>query len=515
MLVVVAALFVTVVTAVPGNVTTADQLMLFKKKTPGPIGVIKTTSGFPVLLEDTQVINKPRIILNDFFMETMTRLNRERIPERFVHTKGTGAFGYFKVTHDLSDICRAKIFSAVGKTTPLVVRFSPTNEERGSSDVTRDARGMAIKFYTDEGNFDLLALTIQQFLMKDPVFFPTFIHVFHRNPKTNVIDNNMIWDFLTLRPETLAAFMHTFGDVGIPDGYRFIRVFALHTYELLNYAGDRTFVRFQMVPDAGVRNLTTAQAARITDVDYATRDLYNNIENGNYPVWTLYVQVIPECDVDKIKFDIFDITRRWPLRKFPLRPIGKLVLNRNPENQFADVEQTAFNPGNLVPGIRGVDTLFESRVFAYRDAQNYRLGANFNNIKVNCPLATITHTYVRDGLPPVLDNDGETPNYFPNSYNGPIPYVEKNYPPRINVYTDPRANNFDDARDLYVNELTVGQRCRLVDNIVTSLRLADHFLQERAVKLYKLIHIDLGSRIQENLLRNNTNPSDNYECNQP
>lgn len=465
-----------------------------------------TSAGMPIEFKDaTNTLNSP-LIFNEYFMDSLTHLVRERIPERLVHAKAGGAFGYFEVTHDITNICKAKLFSKVGKKTPVAARFSPVVVERGGIDTSRDARGFAVKFYTEDGNFDIVGFNTPMYVYKDPLLFTTFVRAQKRNPATNLIDGNMLWDFLTLRPESLHMFLLVFGDRGIPDGYRHMPGFGIHTYEVVNEHGEKHFVRFHFQPDAGIKNLRSEQARKISavDPDYATRDLYNAIANGNFPSWTASIQVLTLEDVKNAKFDVFDVTRTLPLDEYPLRPFGRFVLNKNPVNYFAEIEQLAYSPANLVPGILGgPDKVFEARRLAYRDAQYYRLGANFNKIPVNCPILTTVHAYNRDGKPPLKDNERDIPNYYPNTFNGPVPYVDKHRAELLEIYQDD-PNNFKQASELYMNEMTKDERSRLVENILYSLGGAASFLQDRAVKFYSIIHPDLGNRIKHGLSLNRT-----------
>lgn len=465
-----------------------------------------TSAGAPIEYKDTSTLNK-RLIFNEFFMDTLTHLARERIPERFVHAKAAGAFGYFEVTHDITDICQADLFNTVGKKTPIAARFSLVLQENGGIDTSRDARGFAVKFYTKEGNFDIVGLSTPIFPIKDPLMFPTFVRSQKRNPATHLMDANMFWDFLTLRSESLYTYLYIFGGRGVPEGYRHMPGFGIHTFQVVNNHGENFFVRFHFLPDAGINNLSSKEARKIAgeDPDYAIRDLYNAIGDGNFPSWSIFIQVLSTEDVKTATFDVFDVTKALPQDKYPLRPLGRMVLNKNPTNYFAEIEQLAFCPGNLVPGILGgPDKLFEARRLFYRDAQLYRLGANFNRIPVNCPLHDINlSAYNRDGKPPVLNNYGGIPNYYPNSFNGPIPYSDLKSGELVEIIEED-ANNFDQARELYVNEMTKDERIRLVDNVLYSLKDAIPELQERAVTLFTMIHPDLGSRIHQGLQKNVT-----------
>ncbi|XP_041976034.1 catalase-like [Aricia agestis] len=484
----------------------AQQIINFKQRNPKPVGIMSTSAGAPIeYSEASNTLNK-RLIFNEYFMDSLTHLVRERIPERLVHAKAGGAFGYFQVTHDITDICKAKLFSAVGKKTPVAARFSPVVVERGGSDTSRDARGFAVKFYTEDGNFDIVGFNTPMYVYNDPRLFTTFVRAQKKNPATNLFDANTLWDFLTLRPESFHMFLLVFGDRGIPDGYSHMPGFGIHTYQVVNENGDKHFIRFHFMPDAGIKNLRANQARKIgaEDPDYNTRELYRSIGRGDFPSWTVSIQVLTYDDVKNARFNVFDVTKVLPLDEYPLRPLGKFVLNKNAVNYFAEIEQLAYSPANLVPGILGgPDKVFEARRLAYRDAQYYRLGANFNKIPVNCPLRTKPLIYNRDGVAPVKDNEKDMPNYYPNSFNGPVPYIEKNKVELIEIVEE-EADNFEQARELYTNEMTKEERKRLVENVIYSLAPAASFLQDKAVKIFTIIHPDLGSRISQGLLANRT-----------
>ncbi|XP_023936943.2 catalase-like [Bicyclus anynana] len=485
----------------------AQQIILFKEKTSGPVGIMTTSAGAPVPYSEALNTLNTRLIFNEYFMDTMTHLVRERIPERVVHAKAGGAFGYFEVTHDLSHICKAKLFSSVGKKTPVAARFSPVVMERGGSDTSRDARGYAVKFYTEEGNFDIVGFSTPMYVYNDPRLFPTFVRAQKKNPATNLFDANTFWDFLTLQPESIHMFLLIFGDRGIPASYRNMPGFGIHTYQVENEKGDIHFVRFHFTPDAGIKNLRAEEARKISaeDADHLTRDLYKAIGNGDFPSWTVSVQILSVDDIKHAGFNVFDVTNTIPLDQYPLRQVGKMVLNKNAVNYFAEIEQLAYSPANLVPGILGgPDKVFEARRLAYRDAQYYRLGANFHKIPVNCPFRSQgMQVYNRDGRAPVKDNGKDIPNYFPNSFNGPVPYDDKNRIPLIEI-REPEPNNYRQASELYMNEMTKEERSRLVENILYSLGSAASFLQDRAIKVFSNIHSDLGYRIEQGLRSNTT-----------
>ncbi|GBP94565.1 Catalase [Eumeta japonica] len=364
----------------------AHQLVAYKMSIKEERKTLTISNGAPVDYRDTNSLND-NLILNPYFLDSIMHMTQERIPERIVHTKGAGAFGYFEVTHDIQKYCKAKLFEYIGKKTPLVVRFSTSIQDRGSSDLWREARGYAVKFYTEDGNWDMVGFNTPVYFYKDPQYFVGFVHSQKKNQVTAVRDINAIFDFLTLRPETLHEFLWIFSDIGIPDGYRRMSGFSIHTYELVNEHGESHFARFHFITDQGIKNIPTELALQISaqDADYAIRDLYNAIANGSFPSWTMYIEVMSKEEVEKADFDPFDVTLLWPKGHYPLLPVGKLILNRNPSNYFADVEKVAMNPGHLVPGIAGPpDKMFEGRVLAYKDAQNYRLGVNHNKIPVNC-----------------------------------------------------------------------------------------------------------------------------------
>ncbi|XP_045764340.1 catalase-like [Maniola jurtina] len=487
--------------------SSADQIELIKEKYADPIGIMTISSGAPVSHSDATNSLNSILTNNDYFIDSLTHFNRERIPERVVHAKGGGAFGYFEVTHDISYICKAEMFSKIGRKTPVSLRFSSLIPEKGGSDVSRDARGFAVKFYTKDGNFDIVGLNIPIFVLKDPLKFPNFVHAAKQNPSTNLRDYKTFWDFTTLNPESFFHLLFQFGDRGIPASYVNMPGFSIHTYQVENEHGEKHFVRFHFIPDAGIKNLTTEEASRIAaeDLDYFNRILYRDIANREFPSWTVSIQVLTLKDVKKSRYDVFDVTRLISLKKHPLKEVGKLILDKNPKNYFAEIEQLAFCPGNLVPGILGDPSqLFEARRFLYRDAQYYRLGANFNKISINCPYRTKTLTYNRDGTPPVKDNEEDIPNYYPNSFNGPVPYTNTHKSQLISIIENPEPNNFEQASELYVNEMTSDERSRLVTNIVSTLKLSTVVTQKRAVVIFERIHPDLGRRVAQGLKENHT-----------
>ncbi|RZN30145.1 catalase, partial [Bordetella pertussis] len=353
-----------------------------------------------------------------WFLEKLAHFDRERIPERVVHAKGSGAYGTFTVTHDISRYTRARIFAEVGKQTPLFLRFSTVAGERGAADAERDVRGFAIKFYTDEGNWDLVGNNTPVFFIRDPLKFPDFIHTQKRDPKTNLRNATAAWDFWSLNPESLHQVTILMSDRGLPQNYRQQHGFGSHTYSFVNDAGERFYVKFHFKSQQGIACYTDGEAAELVgrDRESAQRDLFQNIEQGQFPRWTLKVQVMPEAEAATYHINPFDLTKVWPHADYPLIEVGVLELNKNPENYFAEVEQAAFTPANVVPGIGfSPDKMLQGRLFSYGDTHRYRLGINHHQIPVNAPRCPF-HSFHRDGMGRVDGNGGATLNYEPNSF---------------------------------------------------------------------------------------------------
>ncbi|KAF4318289.1 hypothetical protein BBO99_00006408 [Phytophthora kernoviae] len=447
------------------------------------------------------------MILEDFaFIDHMAHFDRERIPERVVHAKGGGAFGYFEVTHsDITQFCSAKLFSNVGKRTPVAIRFSTVGGELGSADTVRDPRGFAIKFYTEEGNWDLVGNNTPIFFIRDPILFPSFIHTQKRLPSTHLKDDDMMWDFFSLRPETLHQQSFLFADRGIPDGFRFMNGYGSHTFANVNAKGEVVYVKYHFKTDQGIRNLPVDKAAGLasSDPDYAIRDLYEAIANKQYPCWTLYIQVMTPEQAAKETTNPFDVTKIWSHKSYPLIEVGRLVLNRNPTNYFAEIEQLAFSPSHMVPGVEpSPDKMLQGRLFSYPDTQRHRLGVNYNQIPVNRPLKE-PQTYQRDGFMAINGNMHGVPNYFPNSKNGP----PENKAQRYHAYSGDHAvvdkystrddDNFSQVGEFYRNTLDLAARERLTDNISGSLVNASQPVQARAIANFTKCDPHYGRRVQE------------------
>lgn len=466
-----------------------------------PIGVWTTTTGDPIDIRDTISLNTD-IFNNKLHFRASAHLNRERIPERIVHAKGYSAFGYFEVTNDVSKYTTADVFNEIGKKTPVVGRFSTAVQNLGGTDLVRETKGLSLKLYTKQGNLDLLCLHLPIFLYRDPLDFLSFAHALKRNPRTEALDNTVRWDFINLRPEFLHTIFWLLSDFGLPDGYRKMHVFPIHVYEIYNKEGEKFFVKFNFRTEQGLFNLTNAQAAAIgiDDPDYYNRDLYNAIAAGNYPSWRLELDILTKDQLDKLDYDPFDVTRLWRKGTYRTVTIGRLVFNKLVDNNFKDNEQSAFSPDNLVPGIVGpADVVFKARQVFYPDTQNYRLGANHANIRVNAPLYDMN--YNRDGMPPVLDNMKDAPNYYPNSFNGPMPYVDESRPTERLLILHRNAIDLQPMAEFY-NEIvdTDAHRQRIVANFAGMLVEVPPDVERKALRLLTLVDIDLGRQVRAALI---------------
>lgn len=485
----------------------STQLLDYKNKNTSPVAT--TGHGTTAAKHATQIVG-PRgpILLQDVaFVEEMAHFDRERIPERVVHAKGAGAFGYFEVTHDISKYSAAKVFDTIGKRTPIGVRFSTVGGESGSADTVRDPRGFAVKFYTDDGIWDLVGNNTPIFFIRDAFLFPSFIHTQKRNPHTHLKDPDMMWDFHTLRPESMHMWLFLFADRGIPDGYRHMNGYGSHTFKLVNKDGKYVYCKFHYKTDQGIKTIDAKRAEQLSgsDPDYSIRDLHNAIANGNFPSYTMYIQVMTPEQAATHRFNPFDLTKIWSHKEFPLIPVGKLVFNKNPDNYFAEVEQMALNPGHMPPGIEpSPDRMLQGRLFAYGDTHRHRLGPNHLQIPVNCPFKV--KNYHRDGFM-AINNQGGAPNYYPNSFSGPEydPAVKHLYPVQtvtgdVDRYEDGVTDDdFLQPRDFWRNVLDNDAKERLVNNLAGSLKLTSDFIQERAVKLYYKVDESLGKRLESAL----------------
>ncbi len=383
--------------------------------------LLTNATGAPVVDNvniETAGARGPALLQDIWLIEKIAQFDREVIPERRMHAKGAGAFGTFTVTHDITRYSKAKIFSEIGKVTPMFARFSTVAGERGAADAERDIRGFALKFYTDEGNWDIVGNNTPVFYLRDPLRFSDLNHAVKRDPRTGMRSADNQWDFLTLLPEALHQVTIDMSDRGMPRSFRHMHGFGSHTFSFISARNERFWAKFHFKTQQGIETLTDAEAEAVVAKDRESnqRDLFYSIEKRDFPRWTLYVQIMPEKAAATYRHNPFDLTKVWFHRDYPLIPVGVMELNRNPENFFAEVEQAAFSPANVVPGIGfSPDKMLQGRLFSYGDTQRYRLGVNFNHIPVNAPKCPF-HSYHRDGKMRTDGNLGATPTYFPNSF---------------------------------------------------------------------------------------------------
>jgi catalase len=430
----------------------------------------------------------PALLQDIWLLEKLAHFDREVIPERRMHAKGSGAHGTFTVTHDISRYTKARIFSQVGKQTSMFARFSTVAGERGAADAERDIRGFALKFYTEEGNWDLVGNNTPVFFFRDPLRFPDLNHAIKRDPRTGMRSAENNWDFWTLLPEALHQVTIVMSERGIPRSYRHMHGFGSHTYSFIDAANQRTWVKFHFRTQQGIENLTDAEAETLVGKDREThqRDLFDSIERGDHPRWTMFIQVMIDAQAKAFLFNPFDLTKIWPKADFPLIEVGVFELNRNPENVFAEVEQAAFSPANIVPGIGfSPDKMLQARLFSYGDAQRYRLGVNFNHIPVNAPKCPV-RAYHRDGKMRTDGNLGRTPTYFPNSHGEWTDQPQLNEPPLpidgAAAHWDHRLDDdhYQQPGDLF-RKMNTPQRQVLFDNTARAIGGATKHIQERHI----------------------------------
>lgn len=477
---------------------------------------LTSVSGRPIAENDNVKTAGRRgpMLLEDFwFLEKLAHFDREVIPERRMHAKGSGAFGTFTVTHDITKYTRARIFSEIGKKTNMFARFSTVAGERGAADAERDIRGFALKFYTEEGNWDIVGNNTPVFFMRDPYKFPDLNKAVKRDPRTNLRDANNNWDYWTGLPEALHQVTILMSDRGIPKTLRHMHGFGSHTFSFINADNERFWVKFHFITEQGIENLTDQEAAAViaNDRESSQRDLYESIEKGDFPRWKFKVQIMPETDAENYRFHPFDLTKVWPKGDYPLIDVGVIELNRNPDNYFADVEQAAFNPANVVPGVGfSPDRMLQGRLFSYGDAQRYRLGVNHYQIPVNKPQCPF-HNPHRDGAMRVDGNEGSTLHYTPNSYGQ---WDEQKDFTEPGLKIDGEAFHYDfreDDEDYFTQPgnlfriMSPAQQQVLFENTARQVGGAEKFIQERHIKhcykadpeygkgVAKALGIDIGS----------------------
>lgn len=479
-----------------------------------PPYVTTTDAGIPAPSDEFSLSvgpNGPLLLQDHYLIQKMAQFNRERVPERVVHAKGSGAFGYFEVTADVTQWTRAAFLGKVGKRTPVLARFSTVAGEQGFPDTVRDPRGFALKFYTEEGNYDLVGNNTPIFFVRDPSKFQDFIHSQKRMPDTGLRSNNAQWDFWSLSPESLHQVTFLMSDRGTPRTFRHMNGYGSHTFLWVNSAGDRFWVKYHFKTEQGIESFTDAEAKAMSaeDLDFHRRDLWESIRRGDYPSWRLEMQIMPCEDAASYRFNPFDLTKVWPHGDHPPVPIGHLVLDRNPQNFFAEIEQAAFEPANMVPGIGpSPDKMLLGRLFSYPDTHRYRIGANYLQLPVNRPLCDV-HSYNKDGSMRYSYSAGQ-PVYAPNSYGGPQANPDRYSDPGwlveageiMRTAYQPHAedNDFIQAGTLYRQVLSQTDRQHLQSNIIGHMSDGvDRSVQERAVALWRQVDPELGAGIAQGL----------------
>lgn len=475
-----------------------------------PVTHLTTDQGAPVSDNQNSLTAGPRgpLLAQDLWLnERLANFVREVIPERRMHAKGSGAFGTFTVTHDITQYTCAKLFSQIGKKTEMFVRFSEVAAERGGGDAERDIRGFAMRFYTEQGNWDIVGNNTPVFFLRDPRKFPDLNKAVKRDPRTNLRSPTYNWDYWTLLPEAFHQVTITMSDRGIPASYRHMHGFGSHTFSFINANKERFWVKFHFRTQQGIKNLTDEEAANIMgqDRDSHQRDLYNAIEKGDFPKWTMYVQIMPETDAEKVPYHPFDLSKVWPHGDYPLIEVGEFELNRNPDNYYLDVEQAAFAPSNLVPGISvSPDKVLQARLYNYADAARYRVGVNHHQIPVNkarCPVFS-NH---RDGLTRVDDNYGSLPHYEPNSFHQWQEQPEFREPP-LKIHGDADFWNFhEDDNDYFsqpralFNLMSDAQKQVLFENTARAMGDALDFIKYRHIRNCHACHPNYGAGVAKAL----------------
>ena len=455
-----------------------------------------TTAGNPVADNQNSVTSGPRgpLLMQDYqLLEKLAHQNRERIPERTVHAKGTAAYGTLTITHDITQYTKASVFAKIGKQTEALLRFSTVAGERGAADAERDVRGFALKFYTDEGNWDLVGNNTPVFFVRDPLKFPDFIHTQKRHPKSNLRSNTAMWDFWSLSPESLHQVTILMSDRGLPKSLRHVNGYGSHTYSFINAKNERSWVKFHFKTLQGIQTMTNAEGEAVVakDRESSQRDLFEAIERREFPRWRVCVQIMPEKDAGAYRWNPFDLTKVWPHKDYPLIDVGTLELNRNPENYFAEVEQSAFSPSNIVPGIGfSPDKMLQARIFAYADAHRYRIGTHYELLPVNRPKSAV-NTYHLDG-PMRFDAPASTNAYYePNSFGGPKEDKRFAEPP-LGISGDANRYNHRDGNDDYKQPgdlfrlMKPGQQQQLFNNVAAAMAgVPEEIVQRQLAHFHK------------------------------
>ncbi len=461
----------------------------------------------PILLQDHQLIEK------------LAHQNRERIPERVVHAKGWGAFGTFTVTKDISKYTCADLFSEVGKKTKVLSRFSNVAGEKGAADTERDVRGFALKFFTEQGNWDMVGNNTPIFFLRDPYLFPDFIRSQKRHPKKHMRSPEAMWDFWSLRPESVHQITILMSDRGIPKTPMHMNGYGSHTFSFWNKKGERYWVKLHFKTQQGNLTHTNAEAAKIIghNREQYQEDLFTAIENGNYPKWTLKVQIMPEAEAEKTPYNPFDLTKVWPHGDYPLMEVGVLELNENPENYFQYIENAAYSPNNVVPGIGfSPDKMLQARLFAYADAHRYRLGTHYEALPANQPISGVQH-YHKDGKMRFFENGTGNPDayYEPNSKGGPIAEPDLPVEPPLKIDGDVGRYEYQDelgdykqAADLF-HLFNHAEKERLFSNIAVAIKSVSKEIIQRQLAIFDAVDPNYGAGVRRHL--NNGNTAENIQ----
>ena len=468
---------------------------------------LTTSAGAPIADNQNSLTAGPRgpVLMQDYqLLEKLAHQNRERIPERTVHAKGWGAYGALTITHDITRYTKAKIFSEIGKTTEVLARFSTVAGEAGAADAERDVRGFALKFYTEQGNWDMVGNNTPVFFIRDPYKFPDFIHTQKRHPKTNLRSATAMWDFWSLSPESLHQITILFSDRGLPTDVRHINGYGSHTFSFINARNERSWVKFHFKTMQGHRYWTNAEAERIVGKtrESTQEDLYSSIEKDEYPKWRFCVQIMPEADVQKTSYDPFDLTKVWPHAEYPLIDVGVMELNRNPENYFAEIEQAAFSPSNVVPGIGfSPDKVLQARIFSYADAHRHRLGTHYEALPVNAPKCPMHH-YHKDGAMRFFANNPNPDAYYePNSFDGPTQSAEFGEP-SLSISGDADRYDHRGGGDDYSQPRALfglfdaAQKKRLFSNIAEAMNGVPDGIVERQLGHFVKVHPEYADGVR-------------------
>ena len=468
---------------------------------------LTTTAGSPVPDNQNSITAGPRgpVLMQDYqLLEKLAHQNRERIPERTVHAKGWGAYGTLTITKDIARYTKAKVFAAVGKKTGMIARFSTVAGEQGAADAERDVRGFALKFYTEEGNWDLVGNNTPVFFVRDPMKFPDFIHTQKRHPKTNLRSPTAMWDFWSLSPESLHQVTILMSDRGLPTDVRHINGYGSHTYSFINAKNERFWVKFHFKTMQGHKHWTNEEAARVVGRtrESTQEDLFGAIERGEFPKWKFCVQIMPEMDAEKTPYNPFDLTKVWPHGDYPLIEVGVMELNRNADNYFAEIEQAAFSPSNIVPGIGfSPDKMLQARIFSYADAHRHRLGTHYEALPVNAPKCPVHH-YHKDGAMRFMPNNPQPDAYYePNSFDGPAERPDVKEPP-LGISGDADRYSHREGNDDYSQPRALfrlfddGQKQRLFSNIAAAMAGVPDFIVERQLGHFDKIDPAYGAGVR-------------------